>query len=246
MSVDPPLNADHVAVAQRAQLAVVDQPNVSAVLVMRIRALRVHDVPGLVAQVEFDPALEPAVVFSVVIAGIVPLNHATVPAGGGRDGNEPVPIVAFVLDRALKRLRVDGSHGLDGNFGPLRDRNLGTLLERSFVPVGAERSIRGARSRLGSHRAKSRTGESRSSGSGTGMLPGLRAPELNGAGPSLNVLGGVEGGPSDGCGDSVGEGDGCHVCGGAVLGPSCGDGKPGPGVTIVPPGGGAYPGGGPP
>jgi hypothetical protein len=74
----------------------------------------------------------------------------------------------------------------------------------------------------------------------------LRAPELNGAGPSLNVLGGVEGGPSDGCGDGVGEGDGCQVCGGAVLGPSCGDGKPGPGVTIVPPGGGAYPGGGGP
>jgi hypothetical protein len=78
------------------------------------------------------------------------------------------------------------------------------------------------------------------------MLPGLRAPELNGAGPSLNVLGGVEGGPSDGCGDGVSAGVGCQFCGGAVLGPSCGDGKPGPGVTIVPPGGGAYPGGGAP
>jgi len=91
---------------------------------------------------------------------------------------------------------------------------------------------------------------SRSIGTGTWMS-GFRAPDVNGGGPSLNVLlpGGVEGGPSEGEGVGVSGGDddgeGVQAGVGLTAGPSCGDGKPGPGVTIVPGGGAAYPGGGP-
>jgi hypothetical protein len=86
---------------------------------------------------------------------------------------------------------------------------------------------------------------------GTGLSAGLRAFELKGGGPSLNVLlpGGVKGGeegPNDGVGDSGGDvdGEGDQAGVGVTGGPSCGAGKPGPGVMIVPPGGGPYPVGG--
>ena len=91
---------------------------------------------------------------------------------------------------------------------------------------------------------------SRSVGAGTRMSPGFRAPELNGAGLLSNVLlpGGVEGPGSGEAGVGpigAAEGVGLHVGAAPDGGPSCGCGKLGPGVTIVPPGGGAaYPGGG--
>ena len=131
---DPPFDVDHVSAAQSAQLAVVDQPNVSAVAVVWIGVLRVHDVPGLVPRVEIDDAAEPLVSNAVIVAGIAPLDDTTVHTSLGHDGNEPVAIVAFVLNRTLEGLRVDGPYGLDGNLGPLRNRNLAPFSNVPSLP----------------------------------------------------------------------------------------------------------------